>query len=184
MGAFREHVADISSKKTFSEVSANGFRFVFSMIAKNVDLDFYRPCRGFRRFFKKACRSIDISGMREKTSKNLRRKPPKPSPEPSGTLQNRTQSASEREKIELDGQDCLDCLDQWLDKGLWSKTNGWNGRFLGGGVAPARQQPSEPGPRGGVGEGFLTSVKRLSCLEAHSTRRLAATLPRRILLPF
>ena len=72
-GVFREHVADLSSKKAFSEVSADEFRFVFSMIAKSVDLDFYRPCRGFRRFFKKACRSIDVSGMREKTSKNLRR---------------------------------------------------------------------------------------------------------------
>ena len=110
-GAFREHVADLSSKKTFSEVSANGFRFVFSMIARNADLDFYRPCRGFRRVFKKACRSIDVSGMREKTSKNLRRKPPKASPEPSGTLRNRTRGVSEREKIEWDGRDCLDCLD-------------------------------------------------------------------------
>ena len=52
--------------------------------------------------------------------------------------------------------------------------------FFVGVAAPARQQPSEPGSRGGVGEGLLTSVKRLSCLEAHSTRRLAATLPRRI----
>ena len=88
-GAFREHVADPSSKKAFSEVSATEFRLVFSMIAKSVNLDFYRPCRGFRRFFKKACRSIDVSGMREKTSKNLRRKPPQPfpeGPEPSGTL--------------------------------------------------------------------------------------------------
>ena len=50
----------------------------------------------------------------------------------------------------------------------------------GGVVTPTRQLLSEPGPRGGVGEGLLTSVKRLSCLEAHSTRRLAATLPRRI----
>ena len=74
-GAFREHVADLSSKKTFSEVSANGFRFVFSMIAKNVDLDFYRPCRGFRRVFKKACRSIDVSGMREKTVEIYGEKP-------------------------------------------------------------------------------------------------------------
>ena len=52
----------------------------------------------------------------------------------------------------------------------------------GGGGEPVltHEIPSEPGPRGGVGEGLLTSVKRLSCLEAHSTRRLAATLPRRI----
>ena len=157
-------MADLSSKKAFSEASANEFRFVFSMIAKNVDLDFYRPCRGFRRFFKKACRSIDISGMREKTSKNLRRKPPKASPEPSGTLRNRTRSASEREKIEWDRQDCLDCLDKWLDKGLWSRTNGLNGRFWGGVVPPSCEEQGEPGPRGGVGEGLLTSVKRLSCL--------------------
>ena len=153
-------MADLSSKKAFSEASANEFCFVFSMIAKNVNLDFYRPCRGFRRFFKKACRSINASGMREKTSKNLRRKLPKPSPEPSGTLRNRTRSASEREKIEWDGQDCLDCLDKWLDKGLWSRTNGPNGR----------------GPRGGVGEGFLTSVKRLHAWQTHSTRPQAGGL--------
>ena len=157
-------MADLSSKKAFSEASANEFRFVFSMIAKNVNLDFYRPCRGFRRFFKKACRSINASGMREKTSKNLRRKLPKPSPEPSGTLRNRTRSASEREKIEWDGQDCLDCLDKWLDKGLWSRTNGPNGRFWGGVLAPTCEKLGGPGPRGGVGEGLLTSVKRLSCL--------------------
>ena len=65
-GAFREHVADLSSKKAFSEASANEFCFVFSMIAKNVNLDFYRPCRGFRRFFKNARCSIDVGGTREK----------------------------------------------------------------------------------------------------------------------
>ena len=135
-------MADLSSKNAFSEASANEFYFVFSMIAKNVNLDFYRPCRGFRRFFKKACRSINASGMREKTSKNLRRKLPKPSPEPSGTLRNRTRSASEREKIEWDRQDCLDCLDKWLDKGLWSRTNGLNGRFWGGGT-PSRLRTTE-----------------------------------------
>ena len=156
-------MADLSSKKAFSEASANEFRFVFSMIAKNVNLDFYCPCRGFRRFFKKACRSINASGMREKTSKNLRRKPPKPSPEPSGTLRNRTRGASEREKIEWDGQDWLDCLDKWLDKKLWSRTNGPN-ESLGGLLTPTRELGSEPGPWGGVGEGLLTSVKRLSCL--------------------
>ena len=157
-------MADLSSKKAFSEASANEFCFVFSMVAKNVNLDFCRPCRGFRRFFQKACRSINASGMREKTSKNLRQKPPKPSPEPSATLRNRTRSASEREKIEWGGQDCLDCLDKWLDEGLWSRTNGLNGRFWGGVPRPSCEQPSEPGPRGGVGEGLLTSVKRLSCL--------------------
>ena len=103
------------------------------MIAKNVNLDFYRPCRGFRKFFKKACRSINASGMRDKTSKNLRRKLPKPFPEASGTLRIRIRSASEREKIEWDGQDWLDCLDEYLDKRLWSRTNGPNGRFGGGG---------------------------------------------------
>ena len=140
-------MADLSSKKAFSEASANEFRFVFSMIAKNVNLDFYRPCRGFRRFFKKACRSINASGMREKTSKNLRRKP-------SGTLRNRTWSASEREKIEWDGQDCLDCLDKWLDKGLWSRTNGPNGSFWRGGRASKLRSAGRAGAtgrgRGGV----------------------------------
>ena len=169
-------MADLSSKKAFSEASANEFCFVFSMIAKNVNLDFYRPCRGFRRFFKKACRSINASGMREKTSKNLRRKLPKPSPEPSGTLRNRTRSASEREKIEWDGQDCLDCLDKWLDKGLWSRTNGPNGSFWGGVLPPGCELHGEPGPRGGVGEGFLTSVKRLHAWQTHSTRPQAGGL--------
>ena len=86
LGVFGEHVADLSSQKAFSEASANEFRLIFSMIAQSVNLDFYRPCRGFRRFFKNVRCSIDVGGMREKTSKNSRWKPPKSSPEPSEIL--------------------------------------------------------------------------------------------------
>ena len=150
-------MANLPSKKAFSKASANERRFIFSMVAKNVNLDFCRPCRGFRRFFQKACRSINASGMREKTSKNLRRKSPKPSPEPSGTLLNPTRSASEREKIEWDGQDCLDCLDKWLDKGLWSRTNGPNGSFWAGGT-PSKLRTTWRAGATGRGRGGVVNL--------------------------
>ena len=66
-GAFGEHVADLSSKTAFSEAYANEFRSFFSMVAKRANLDFYRPCRGFRMFFKNARCSIDVGATREKT---------------------------------------------------------------------------------------------------------------------
>ena len=112
-GAFGEHVADLSSKKAFSEASANEFRSFLSMIAESANLDFYRPCRGFRRFFKNACGSIDVGATREKTSKNTFRKPPKTFPDPPGNLRNRARSAPEHRKIDRDGQDWLDWLHKW-----------------------------------------------------------------------
>ena len=87
-GAFGEHVADPFSKKRSAKLLRTMFACFFSMIAKSVNLEFYRPCRCFRRFFKNARCSIDVSATREKRLKNLRRKPLKPSLDPPGTLQN------------------------------------------------------------------------------------------------
>ena len=94
-GAFGEHVVELSSKKVFSETSANQFRSFFSMSARSVNLHFYRPCRCFRRFFTNACCSTNVGATREKTSKNTPQKPLKPSPDIPGTLQNRPLSAPE-----------------------------------------------------------------------------------------
>ena len=42
-----------------------------------------------------------------------------------------------------------------------------NGKFLGWGPTPTRQQLTEPGPRGGVGEGIILMYMRIG---RHSTR--------------
>ena len=84
LGAVGEHLADLSSKKAFSAASANEFRSMCSMIAKSVNLDFYRPCRGFRRFFKNARGSIHVGATRKKTLKNALLEPPKPFPDSPG----------------------------------------------------------------------------------------------------
>ena len=127
-GAFGEHVADPFSKKRSAKLLRTMFACFFSMIAKSVNLEFYRPCRCFRRFFKNARCSIDVSATREKRSKNLRRKPPKPSLDPPGTLQNRAQSAPEHQKFERDGQECLGWLHKWASWGqqwVHGGPNGW-----------------------------------------------------------
>ena len=64
-GALEENVAGLSSTKAFSEFSATKFRSVLSMIAKSATLDFYRPCRGFRRFFENARCSIHACARRD-----------------------------------------------------------------------------------------------------------------------
>ena len=112
-GAFGEHVADPFSKKRSPKLLRTTFACFFSMIAKSVNLEFYRPCRCFRRFFKNARCSIDVSATREKRSKNLRRKPLKSSLDPPGTLQNRARSAPEHPKINRDGQEWLGWLHKW-----------------------------------------------------------------------
>ena len=112
-GAFGEHVADPSSKKRSPKPLRTTFACFFSMIAKSVNLDFYRPCRCFRRFFKNACCSIDVGATREKRRKNLRRKPSKPSLDPPGVLQNRARSVPEHQKFDRDGQACLGWLHKW-----------------------------------------------------------------------
>ena len=86
LGAFGEHVADPSSKKRSPKPLQTTFAWFFSMMAKSANLDFYRSCRCFRRFFKNACCSIDVGATRENRSKNLRRKPLKSSLDPPGTL--------------------------------------------------------------------------------------------------
>ena len=69
LGAFGEHVADPSSKKRFPKPLQTTFAWFFSMMAKSANLDFYRSCRCFRRFFKNACCSIDVGATREKLEK-------------------------------------------------------------------------------------------------------------------
>ena len=113
LGAFGEHVADPSSKKRSPKPLQTTFAWFFSMMAKSANLDFYRSCRCFRRFFKNACCSIDVGATREKRSKNLRRKPLKPSLDPPGTLQNRARSVPEHQKFDRDGQACLGWLHKW-----------------------------------------------------------------------
>ena len=93
-GAFGEHVADLSSKKAFSKASANEFRSFFSMIAKSVNLDFYRPCRGFRRFFENARCSIHACARRDPNIEKGMSEASKICPGRSKTLQNRARRAA------------------------------------------------------------------------------------------
>ena len=127
-GSVRGHIADPSSKKRSPKPLRTTFACFFSMIAKSVNLDFYRPCRCFRRFFKNACCSIDVGATREKRSKNLRRKPLKPSLDTPGALQNRARSAPEHQEIDRDGQEWLGWLHKWASWGqqwVHGGPNGW-----------------------------------------------------------
>ena len=113
-------MADLSSKKTFSEVSADGFGFVFSMTAKNANLDFYRPCRGFTRFFKNARCSIDVGATRETSIKKYSSEASISLSGLPATLQNRARSVPGHPQIDWDGQAWLDCL----GKCFWNAENG------------------------------------------------------------
>ena len=103
--AFGEHVAGLSSKKAFSEVSATKLRSVLSMIAKSVTLDFYRPCRGFRRFVENARCSIHACARREQNIEKGMSEASKICPGRSKTLQNRARSAAGHLKIDRNWQD-------------------------------------------------------------------------------
>ena len=97
-----------------------GFSADFCVWRKSANLEFYRPCRRFKGFFKDGRCSSDVIATQEKTSKNKARGPPKPSPDVPKTLQNRPRGAWEHQKTGRDVQDWLAWLHKWPMWAQWA----------------------------------------------------------------
>ena len=97
---------------------------LFSMIVKSANLAFYRPHRGFTRFFKNARCSTDVGATRETSIEKYSSEASKSLFGFPATLQNRARSVLGHPQIDWDGQAWLDCLGKWPVKWFWSRAPG------------------------------------------------------------